>query len=406
MSRFWKSITAFLLVIAVIHIYEKIFGPTLEVRMPEKKAVWQPCSPKDSNRNELKGTSRVLVTGGAGFIGMSLMSRLASSTTKRMAVPELILGLDNFNKYYSPAYKRARAEHLREAHGLDVIEGDVCNATLLSELFEKHRFTHVVHLAAQAGVRYSLSHPLSYVRNNLECFVTLLEEVRKVPKKARPSFVYASSSSVYGLNSKIPFAETDAITRPANLYGASKFANEQIASAYHHIYDLDSVGLRFFTVYGPWGRPDMAAYLFTRAIEKGEPLTIYNQGKMQRDFTYVDDIVSGIIASMQFCTYAATVFNLGNNKPVQLMRFIATIEKEMGTEAKFLHKDSPGEIKTTFADVQRAKNLLGYKPTTSIEKGMKNFINWYKNEPRRHIFATGDFNPHLTRTMLRRRRLL
>mmetsp|Transcript_2169 Transcript_2169/g.6637 ORF Transcript_2169/g.6637 Transcript_2169/m.6637 type:complete len:403 (+) Transcript_2169:113-1321(+) len=401
MSRFWKSISCFLLVIAVIHVYEKIFGPSLKSRKPEKRAAWVPCSSNESKRHELRGSSRVLVTGGAGFIGMSLMARLAAPRTATTAVPELVLGLDNFNGYYSPAYKRARAEHLRETHGLEVLEGDVCNASLLEELFDKHKFTHVVHLAAQAGVRYSLSHPLSYVRNNLECFVTLVEQVRKMPRRARPSFVYASSSSVYGLNSKIPFAETDQVTHPANLYGASKFANEQIASAYHHIYDLDSVGLRFFTVYGPWGRPDMAAFLFTRAIEKGEPLTIYNQGKMQRDFTYVDDIVSGIVASMQFCTYSATVFNLGNNKPVELTKFISTIEKEMGTDAKLEYKEAVGEIKSTFADVQRAKDLLGYQPTTSIDLGLRNFIHWYKNEPRRHVFATGDFNPSIKR--LRRR---
>lgn len=393
MSRFWKSITAFLLVITVIHVYEKIFGPTLKARKPEKKAAWVPCSSNESKRNELRSTSRVLVTGGAGFIGMHLMSRLTQ--------PELVVGLDNFNGYYSPAYKRARADHLKKETGMDVIEGDVCNATLLDELFTKHKFTHVVHLAAQAGVRYSLSHPMSYVKNNLECFVILLEQIAK--QKKRPSFVYASSSSVYGLNSKIPFSETDPVNHPANLYGATKFANEQMASAYHHIYQMDSVGLRFFTVYGPWGRPDMAAFLFTRAIEKGQPLTLYNQGQMQRDFTYVQDIVSGIIASMQFCTYSATVFNLGNNKPVPLMKFISTIEKEMGTSAKFEHRDSPGEIKATFADVTRAKDLLGYQPTTSVDVGIKNFIEWYKNEPRRHIFATGDFNPSIKRNRLRRR---
>ena len=266
------------------------------------------------------------------------------------------------------------------------------NATLLESLFEAYKFTHVVHLAAQAGVRYSLTHPLSYVKNNLECFVTLVEVVRKVPAKLRPSLAYASSSSVYGLNKKIPFSERDAVTSPANLYGASKFMNEQIAKAYHHIYQLNSVGLRFFTVYGPWGRPDMAAFLFTRAIEQGKPLTLYNGGEMRRDFTYIDDIVSGIIASMQYCADAASVFNLGNNKPVELMHFIKTIESEMGTKAALTHKTSVSEIKETYADITKAQELLGYQPKTSIEQGMHKFIDWYKNEPRRHVFATGDFD--------------
>ncbi|KAJ8603344.1 hypothetical protein CTAYLR_004258 [Chrysophaeum taylorii] len=397
MSRFWKSITAFLLVIAVIHVYEKIFGPTL-TRKPEgsPRQPSVPCSSNESNRNELRATSRVLVTGGAGFIGMSLMARLARASHSTIR-PEVLLGLDNFNNYYSPAYKRARADHLKEEHNLQVLEGDVCNASLLEDVFSKFKFTHVVHLAAQAGVRYSLDHPLSYVRNNLECFVTLVEQIRKIDEKNRPSFVYASSSSVYGLNRKTPFSEAHPVTKPANLYGATKFMNEQIASAFHHIYNLNSVGLRFFTVYGPWGRPDMAAFLFTRAIEKGEPVVLYNKGEMQRDFTYIDDIVAGIIASMQFCTHSSTVFNLGNEHPVELMKFIAIIEKEMGYNAKFKFKESPGEIKTTFADIAKAKDLLGYSPRTSIETGLKNFIDWYKNEPRRHVFALGDFNPKLKR---------
>mmetsp|Transcript_6008 Transcript_6008/g.7707 ORF Transcript_6008/g.7707 Transcript_6008/m.7707 type:complete len:329 (-) Transcript_6008:42-1028(-) len=321
------------------------------------------------------------------------MAQLASVGTMHVHErPAEIIGLDNFNNYYSPAYKRARAARLKNEFGLDVVDGEICNASLVARLLNEHKITHVVHLAAQAGVRYSLTHPLSYVRNNLECFVTLVEEIRKFPENIRPSFVYASSSSVYGLNRKIPFSESDAVTNPANLYGASKFMNEQIASAYYHIYDLKSVGLRFFTVYGPWGRPDMAAFLFTRAIEIGKPLTVYNRGEMRRDFTYIDDIVNGIIASMQFCSRTATVFNLGNNKPVELMTFIHTIENQLGAKAAIQYKTSHAEIKETYADINKAHSLLGYTPKTPIDVGMKHFIEWYKQEPRRHTFAGGDFN--------------
>ena len=329
----------------------------------------------------------MLVTGGAGFIGSSLMRKLHEDFG-----PEVVVGLDNFNDYYSPAFKKARAQTLEKDYGRAVVRGDVCNATLLADLFRAHAFTHVVHLAAQAGVRYSLNHPLSYVRNNVECYVTLLEEVRKIPAARRPSLAYASSSSVYGRNTKIPFAETDTVTKPANLYGASKFMNEQLAAAFHHLYGLRTVGLRFFTVYGPWGRPDMAAFLFTRAIELGKPLTLYNNGEMRRDFTYIDDIVDGIVRSMQYCADAAAVFNLGNNEPVELMHFIQTIEAELGTKAQMRHKTSTAEIKETYADITKAETLLGYEPKTSIEEGMRKFIDWYQNEPRRHAFAGGHFN--------------
>ena len=340
-----------------------------------------------ADRHALSAASRVLVTGGAGFIGSSLMGAL-----HEQFAPEVVVGLDNFNDYYSPAFKKARAHRLKKDFGRDVVAGDVCNGSLLEDLFKEHRFTHVVHLAAQAGVRYSLNHPLSYVKNNLECYVTLLEVVRKIDPESRPSLSYASSSSVYGRNKKIPFSEADAVTNPANLYGASKFMNEQIAAAFHHIYGLHSVGLRFFTVYGPWGRPDMAAFLFTRAIELGKPLTLYNKGEMRRDFTYVDDIVSGIVGSMQYCADAAAVFNLGNNQPVELMHFNQTTEKSLGTKATMKHKTSTAEIKETYADITKAQALLGYAPKTSIEDGMAKFIDWYQNEPRRHAFAGGHFN--------------
>lgn len=392
-SRFWKPAAFGVAVVVLIFWQTSSVSPwaltsvsKTPVTLEESPWKDEPCK-VDGQRYKLTPKSRVFVTGGAGFIGSSLMGRLAE-----MGSAEVVVGLDNFNPYYSPAFKFARAKRLMRDHGLEVLRGDVCNSTLMTEIFEKYKFTHVVHLAAQAGVRYSLTHPQSYVKNNLECYVTLLEIVRQIPVEKRPSLSYASSSSVYGLNKKIPFSETDAVTNPANLYGASKFMNEQIAKAYYHIYGLKSVGLRFFTVYGPWGRPDMAAFLFTRAIEQGKPLTLFNKGQMRRDFTYIDDIVSGIVGAMQYCSDAAAVFNLGNNKPEELMHFIATIEAELGKKALIIEKISTAEIKDTYADTSKAQMLLGYKPTTSIEQGMKNFVAWYKAEPRRNTFATGEFN--------------
>ncbi|KAJ1453639.1 hypothetical protein M885DRAFT_443388 [Pelagophyceae sp. CCMP2097] len=384
-QRLWKPVALVAALVVIVVNVHREYGP-LKVRAAQP-APWadEPCK-EDGGRFKLTAQSRVLVTGGAGFIGSSLMAALAARETK----PEAVVGVDNFNPYYSPAYKFARAKRLKLEFALDVVRGDVCNATLLEDLFAKHRFTHVVHLAAQAGVRYSLTHPMSYVKNNVECYVALLEVMIKQP--ARPAFAYASSSSVYGLNTKIPFSETDAVTNPANLYGATKFMNEQISKSYNHIYQLRSVGLRFFTVYGPWGRPDMAAWLFTRAIEQGKPLTLYNRGEMRRDFTYIDDIVSGIIGAVQYCADKPAVFNLGNNQPVELMKFIETIELELGQKASLRHKISTAEIKETFADIDKAKALLGYDPKISMEVGLKNFIAWYKAEPRRNNFAGGLFN--------------
>jgi nucleoside-diphosphate-sugar epimerase len=254
---------------------------------------------RDCSRVALDHSASVLVTGAAGFIGSALARSLALPGPDGVPKVRDVVGLDNFNDYYSPALKRARAARTQADSGVVVVDGDVCDGDLLTALFDTHNFTHVVHLAAQAGVRYSIKHPQSYVRNNVECFVTLAEVVRRRTNDVQ--FVYASSSSVYGLNDDIPFAEHHSVDRPANLYGATKRMNENIAYSYHHLYGLHSIGLRFFTVYGPWGRPDMAAYLFTERISRGESITVYNGGHMRRDFTYIDDIVRGIEGSMAHC---------------------------------------------------------------------------------------------------------
>ena len=271
-----------------------------------------PC-PAGMEVPKVDANSRVLVTGGAGFIGMSLMASLGKRDAKTK--PAVVIGIDSFNDYYAPAMKRGRAQRLKTEFGYDVIEAGVCDTAVIDKLFEQHRFTHVVHLAAQAGVRYSITHHDLRAQQLRVCRVAL---GLRGAQEAAAGHVYASSSSVYGLNKKIPFSELHAIDHPANLYGTSKFGNEQIAAAYHNIHGLKSVGLRFFTVYGPWGRPDMAVSLFTNKIENGETITLFNGGEMWRDFTFVDDIVQGIELSMEYCSDNAAVFNLGNSKPVKL----------------------------------------------------------------------------------------
>jgi len=344
---------------------------------PQEKWNDTPCG--DKSVPKVDSDSRVLVTGGAGFIGMSLMASLGSRDAKTK--PQFVVGIDSFNDYYSVSMKRGRAQRLKKEFGYGVIEADVCDTSVIDKLFEEHKFTHVVHLAAQAGVRYSITHPMTYVHNNLECVVSLLDYVAH--KKPQPAYVYASSSSVYGLNKKIPFSELHAIDHPANLYGTSKFADEQIAAAYHNIHGLKSVGLRFFTVYGPWGRPDMAVSLFTNKIENGETITLFNGGEMWRDFTFVDDIVQGIELSMEYCADNAAVFNLGNSKPVKLGYFLEQIEARLGVKAKFEYQASNAEIKETYADISKAHELLGYQPTTSIESGLDQFMAWYKKLDKR-----------------------
>lgn len=311
---------------------------------------------------------KILLTGAAGFIGF----HLALSLKKR---GDFVLGLDHFNSYYNPQLKRKRAQRLA-CEQIEIIEGDIRNQLLLESLFTQHSITHCAHLAAQAGVRHSILVPQDYVACNLEGFVSVLEACRKHPNM---KLIYASSSSVYGLNKKIPFHETDRTDQPANLYGATKKADELIAHAYHHLYALPITALRYFTVYGPWGRPDMAYYHFALQISQGLPIQVFNEGKMQRDFTYIDDIVQGTIAAIDLGA-PFEIFNLGGNHPIELMDLIACIEKNLGKKAiKQMLPMQPGEVLKTYADIEKSKKKLNYQPTVRLEEGIFHFINWFKN---------------------------
>lgn len=309
----------------------------------------------------------ILVTGAAGFIGFHLTKKLLEQGYK-------VIGIDNFNSYYDPKLKHDRAAILKTL-GVEVQNIDISDEIKIKELFQKNSFTHIVHLAAQAGVRYSITNPKSYLSPNINGFVTLLEAC----KENKTPFIYASSSSVYGCNSKIPFSENDITDSPSNLYGATKKANELIASAYHHLFQIPVTGLRFFTVYGPFGRPDMAYFSFTRALFEGNEIPVFNNGKMQRDFTYVDDIVEGIIASLKLAA-PHEVFNLGNNKPENLMDFINHIEIATGKKAnlKYLPMQQ-GDMLKTYADIEHAKEKLGFIPKTSLAKGIEQFVTWYRS---------------------------
>lgn len=338
----------------------------------------------DKNKHDFESSS-ILVTGAAGFIGSHLVRHLYTTGFKN------VIGLDTFNAYYSPALKRERAHNLLVNHGVTVVDGDVCDADMLRLLFEKYKFTHIVHLAAQAGVRYSLIQPLTYIHTNLKCFTILLEQIRSVGEKQgrdkMPHLLYASSSSVYGLNEKIPFSEIDPVEKPSNLYGATKRSNELMAYSYYHLFGIQSVGFRFFTVYGPWGRPDMAAYIFTEQISRGESITVYNNGNMKRDFTYVDDIVAGITASLDYKHKKPMVFNLGNNKPVGALYFLQLIEKSLGIKAKVKFEDSLAEIAITYANTTLASEELGFAAKTSIEEGIEKFITWYKEHESKQVLC-------------------
>eukprot|EP00123_Amoebidium_parasiticum_P014079 comp22315_c0_seq1/m.33153 comp22315_c0_seq1/g.33153 ORF comp22315_c0_seq1/g.33153 comp22315_c0_seq1/m.33153 type:complete len:425 (-) comp22315_c0_seq1:192-1466(-) len=316
---------------------------------------------------DVKGERKqVLVTGAAGFIGMHLALQL----TKR---GNDVVGLDNFNSYYDTELKRDRAYELHK-EGIPIVKGDVCDRELLVELFRKHRFTHVAHMAAQAGVRYSLKDPLAYVRSNVQCFVTLLEVVRTFPGV---KVVYASSSSVYGRNTKVPFSVSDPIDLPSSLYAATKKANEDIARVYHNLYKIPLTGLRFFTVYGPWGRPDMAVYDFTEKMFAGKPINVYSHGVLQRDFTYVDDIVNGIIAAVNYGAQLE-VFNLGKGHPEKVNELIAIIEQAFGRKAARNEMPmQPGDVAQTWADIEKTKEMLGFEPTISLKEGVSRWATWY-----------------------------
>lgn len=319
---------------------------------------------------------RILLTGAAGFIGYHVAERL-------LARGDQVLGLDNLNDYYDPALKRARLRRLEGRPGFRFMQMDVGDRSGMTELFAVTNFDCVIHLAAQAGVRYSITHPNAYLDSNLTGFGHVLEGCRT---QGVAHLVYASSSSVYGGNTKMPFAETDAVDHPVSLYAATKKANELMAHAYSHLYGFPTTGLRFFTVYGPWGRPDMAYHIFTRAILAGEPISIFNHGDMKRDFTYIDDIAEGVLRVLDRpatpeCLGAAPyrVFNIGNSEPVQLLDFISCIESELGkTATKHLLPMQSGDVPATYASTQALQNWVGFAPTTPLAEGIGRFVRWYR----------------------------
>ena len=310
---------------------------------------------------------RILITGAAGFIGFHLALKLKQRG-------DFVVGTDNFNSYYDSKLKRDRQTHLHQEH-IEVFAADIRDRDFLRLLLLRHEITHVVHLAAQAGVRHSIYEPDDYVASNLQGFVSILEACRTFPNL---KLIFASSSSVYGLNKKIPFSVEDPTDHPANLYGATKKANEAMAHSYHHLYGLCVTALRFFTVYGPWGRPDMAYYRFARQICESQPIQVFNHGKMRRDFTYIDDIIQGTIAAIDLGA-PYEIFNLGNNRPVELLHLIELIEEALGKKAikEFLPMQQ-GEVLETYADISKSQKLLGFSPKTRIEEGIGHFINWYR----------------------------
>ncbi len=310
---------------------------------------------------------KVLITGGAGFIG-------SASAKALMNRGDEVIIIDNFNDYYDPKLKEARIKKMLKGYKFKLYRGDIRDTKLLEKIFQQEKITKVIHLAAMAGVRYSLLHPQLYMDVNVMGSVNLLEMAVKYKIK---KFIFASSSSVYGNNKKVPFSEKDSVDTPISPYAASKKADELIAYVYHHIYGLNVTALRFFTVYGPWGRPDMALFLFTDAIAKGKPIKVFNRGKMSRNFTYIDDIVSGVLTVLDKCQ-GYEIMNIGGDREDTLGRFIEVIEKNMGKKAKKrMLPMQPGDVPTTVADIKKLRRL-GWKPTTRIEKGIKNFIEWYQ----------------------------
>jgi len=313
---------------------------------------------------------RILVTGAAGFIGSTLSHAL-------LARGHEVVGFDNFNDYYPVALKEARAARLEGKAGFRMVRADLADAAAVSSVFDGPRFDVVVNLAAQAGVRYSLTNPMAYVSSNLTGFVNVLEACRH---HGLPRLVYASSSSVYGGNTKLPFSEDDRVDTPVSLYAATKKSNELMAHVYTHLFGLQTVGLRFFTVYGPWGRPDMALWLFTDAMLAGRPIKVFNHGKMRRDFTYVDDIVSGVVSCVESSALGPEeLFNIGNNRSEELLHLIEVLAGALGVEPKMeMLPMQPGDVPATYADVSRISAKLGYRPTTPIEVGVPSFVKWYR----------------------------
>lgn len=325
----------------------------------------------------------VLVTGAAGFIGLHVAQRLLQQG-------RAVVGLDNMNTYYDPALKEARLALLKNHDRFEFAKIDLGDRDGLSGLFSQQRFSCVIHLAAQPGVRYSIEHPHVYGASNLDGFLNILEACRH---NGCGHLLYASSSSVYGANTKVPFAITDSVDHPISLYAATKKANELMAHAYSHLYRLPCTGLRFFTVYGPWGRPDMATYLFADAIANGRPISLFNNGKMRRDFTYVDDVAEAIVRLMEHVPQAGgaandpgtsaapwRVYNIGNNKPEELMKVVALFEHELGrTAQKEFLPMQPGDVLETYADIDDLAREIGFRPKTSIEEGIHRFVAWYRD---------------------------
>lgn len=332
-------------------------------------------------------TDTVLVTGAAGFIGFHVAERLLSEG-------RTVVGLDIVNSYYDPKLKEARLDLLKQHANFTFVKLDLADRSGVKMLFEKSRFPLVVHLAAQAGVRYSIDHPHAYVDSNLEGFINLLEGCRH---NGCRHLVFASSSSVYGANTKLPFSVHDNVDHPISLYAASKKANELMAHAYSHLYGLPTTGLRFFTVYGPWGRPDMAMFLFAKAILAGQPIKLFNHGKMRRDFTYVDDVVQAVVRILSHPPQARGVwneeapdpsssaapwkiYNVGNNRPEDLMHVVSVLEKALGMSArKELLPMQPGDVPATYADIGDLIRDTGFKPSTTIEEGIARFVKWYRD---------------------------
>jgi len=327
----------------------------------------------------------ILVTGAAGFIGFHLAQRL-------LAEGHSVVGLDNLNGYYNVQLKRDRLALLARHAAFTCARMDLASGKILNTLFQAHNFSHVAHLAAQAGVRHSLKHPQSYFQSNLLGFGNILEACRHHHVR---HLVFASSSSVYGLNAKLPYDVRDNADHPVSLYAATKRANELMAHAYSHLYHLPCTGLRFFTVYGPWGRPDMAPHLFTEAILKGEPIKVFNHGDMQRDFTYIDDVVEGVARVIERIPAsdpewraetpnpAASsapwrIYNIGNNRAVKLMDFIAALEQALGrTAVKKLLPMQPGDVRATYADIDDFRDLVGFSPSTPLAEGLARFVEWH-----------------------------
>lgn len=319
---------------------------------------------------------KYLVTGAAGFIGMYTALRLLQQG-------EQVIGLDNLNEYYDPALKSYRLNQLQEYPQFQFIKADLADREAMAALFQTHGFQRVIHLGAQAGVRHSLNAPFAYADSNLTGTLSILEGCRHHQVE---HLVFASSSSVYGMNSKVPFSEEDPVDHPVSLYAATKKSNELMAHAYAHLYRLPVTGLRFFTVYGPAGRPDMAPWLFTEAVLHNRPINVFNHGKMQRDFTYIDDIVEGILRIQARPPQAEKsdptpyrICNIGNNQPIELSRFIQAIETACGREAEKIYLPmQPGDVPVTYADTTQLEQLVNYKPTTTIEAGIQAFVDWYR----------------------------